>query len=842
MKTRTLLGLLLITLLTGCLTKARTPYNEVSLFSNDAPAIQDKTTDPQELATPPGKTINAWPFYIGDGRAHYFAWPFIKKSPGCFAILPLYNYDHGIHDIALICTLSPESGEYRLWPIFYRSPEWWMLLPFAYAHEEGFGCPLLFNINEDFKSILTFCWGRSNWMFIPFAFYESSEDGDYGFYSLLYSQELDTHGDWTKRNHYALIKLFGSEIVTNSKENSREVSQWLFPFWFRGYYNPKGEGKMYWYHHGFPLYWSWGHETGETPDSNHLFIPFYYKRSFGEGGSALCTPLAGYGKAPQQDASWWYFLNVGAAESDIVYKRWGGYVYDEAGKKIRPWFRPTRVHERSKWALPFWFGSEKVGKRKTDWTPFSYAERTTTETELNIGPLGLAFPFSMERSAAREETFVFPVTHKKTWYTTSARTGNKERVAPEADEWRVLGGLLWSKERRSRLPSGVQPVDLVNGWSQTESSAWKIPLLRLGAKDETEWTNNRLTEEKTWRGYGLLTTYEEATYWYGETCYCGKHKNNSPREMSSWRHERGYSALLSSCDEVAYTDFERPSRSYESVDRGFLLDAIHWGSNTRGNRNFSLGWDLLTHYEKDVWGSDWQESSIDYELLPWGLLLDVNLWELSSSSSAETSLLWGLLYDYDRDTHHLETKTCWRAKHAKTCTKEDCEPSRHHDVNCRETKRSSTLEHDILWGILWNHEIEDHQTWHAHKDVEHPELTKPTEDYYFDEMRALFGLPYVRKTQRDGSYVAKSLWGLLYDHTEKTTDNTETLGILGYLYRYNRYADGSTARTVFPFITYENNVPEETSSISFLYKLFRHESTPEGSNIWLFWIPIWSAE
>ncbi len=827
-----------VALLSGCLTKARTPYNEVALFSEDAPAVQNKASDPQELATPPGKTINLWPLYIGDGRAHYFAWPLIKKSPGCFALLPLYNYDHGIHDIALICTLSPESGEYRLWPIFYRSPKWWMLLPFAYAYNGGYGSPFLFNANDHFKSVLTFFWSDDNWALFPLALYASGSGDDYGFYSLLYSQELDTYGDTTERNHYALINLFGSEILTNSKENWRRVSQWLFPLWFRGYYDPKGEGKRYWYHLGVPLYWSWGRETGETPDANHLFIPFYYKRSFGEGGATLCTPLVGYGKTPQQDAAWWYFLNVGAAESDIVRERWGGNVYDEKGERLRSWNQQTRVHERSAWALPFWFSSENVGKRKTDWTPFSYAARTTEATELNVGPLGLGFPFSMERSAGREETFVFPVTHEKTWHTTSARTGEAERVAPNTDEWRVLGGVLWSKERCSRLPSGVQPVDLVEPRTQTESTAWKMPLLRLGVKDETEWYENRVTEEEAWRGYGLLTTYEKARYWHGETCYCGKHSKNSTPELSSWRHERGYSALLSSCDEVAYTDYERPSRSYESIDRGFLLNSIHWGSTTRGGRNFSLCWDFLTRYERDVWGCDWQMSSVDYELLPWGMLLDVRQADDTLSTYADTELLWGLLYDYDRDTYHLRTASCWRAEHAKKCTKQDCYAT-HHDVNCRETTRSFHLEHDLLLGILWNHTIRDRQEWHTHKDVEHPELTQPTEEHYYNEARALFGLTYVCKTQRDGSYVAKSLWGLLYDHTEKMADNTETLGILGYLYRYNRYADGSTSRTVFPFISYEDNVPEETTSVSFLYKLFRHEKTPEGRNIWLFWIPVW---
>lgn len=129
--------------LCGCLQKARTPFNEVSIFGDDSANELEKAPTVE----------NYWPLYLSDGRASYWMWPFIKSSPGCFAVQPAYNYDHGIHDILWFITLSPKSGEYRVWPLFYRCPTWWMFAPFAYAADEtdyeSAGSPFLFNWNRD---------------------------------------------------------------------------------------------------------------------------------------------------------------------------------------------------------------------------------------------------------------------------------------------------------------------------------------------------------------------------------------------------------------------------------------------------------------------------------------------------------------------------------------------------------------------------------------------------------------------------------------------------------------------------------------------------------------------
>ena len=129
--------------LCGCLQKARTPFNEVSIFGDDSANELEKAPTVE----------NYWPLYLSDGRASYWMWPIIKSSPGCFAVQPAYNYDHGIHDILWFITLSPRSGEYRVWPLFYRCPTWWMFAPFAYAADEmdyeSAGSPFLFNWNRE---------------------------------------------------------------------------------------------------------------------------------------------------------------------------------------------------------------------------------------------------------------------------------------------------------------------------------------------------------------------------------------------------------------------------------------------------------------------------------------------------------------------------------------------------------------------------------------------------------------------------------------------------------------------------------------------------------------------
>ena len=110
-------------LLGGCLSQERTPYHEIALTGAEA----------QE-------TSFYWPLYMGDGRAHYALWPIFNQSPGCFAVLPFYNYDHGIHDVALLATRSTQTNESRLFPVWYQNPRGWLLFPLRITSNLIRGC------------------------------------------------------------------------------------------------------------------------------------------------------------------------------------------------------------------------------------------------------------------------------------------------------------------------------------------------------------------------------------------------------------------------------------------------------------------------------------------------------------------------------------------------------------------------------------------------------------------------------------------------------------------------------------------------------------------------------
>lgn len=154
--------------LCGCVERSRTPYNEIALFAG-------------EEAAEGRETLNLWPLYLSDGRARYVAWPLIKSSPGCFAFLPFYNYDHGIHDFCLLATAVPEDGVYRFLPFFYRDPKRWFIPPLAYGSGESWGVPLLFNHIEseygpNFTNVLNLVFLEDGWVLFPFVWWR--DDGD----------------------------------------------------------------------------------------------------------------------------------------------------------------------------------------------------------------------------------------------------------------------------------------------------------------------------------------------------------------------------------------------------------------------------------------------------------------------------------------------------------------------------------------------------------------------------------------------------------------------------------------------------------------------------------------
>ena len=269
----------------GCLSKARTPYNEVGLFSDRTPRSEtdDTPMESPELAAPPNKTVNLWPLYNGDGRAHYIAWPFIKWSPGCFAIQPFYNHDHGIHDFLWICTLSPKSGEYRLWPLFYRSPKWWMLLPLAYGTDTAYGSPLLFNHNDNFTHVLNVVtWKdggdvqRQNRLLFPLWFSRTYEGSD----AKAWFTPLAGAGEDPRRNAKWWFALTAGKSATRST-----TLRWALPFWIS---YEKGDCFVHW----TPL--SFGRTEKDSSELDlgplGLPLPFYCYDSLGRE-DLVCFPF-----------------------------------------------------------------------------------------------------------------------------------------------------------------------------------------------------------------------------------------------------------------------------------------------------------------------------------------------------------------------------------------------------------------------------------------------------------------------------------------------------------------------------------------------------------------------
>ena len=101
----------------------------------------------------------------------------------------------------------------------------------------------------------------------------------------------------------------------------------------------------------------------------------------------------------------------------------------------------------------------------------------------------------------------------------------------------------------------------------------------------------------------------------------------------------------------------------------------------------------------------------------------------------------------------------------------------------------------------------------------------------------LLGIPYASERSRNGTIKRKGLFGLLFDQRLSPTDNTETFGILGFLYRSNRHADGTRERLIFPFIRTTSHEANDSASFSFFGNFLKYERLPDGSTDWtLFWL------
>lgn len=630
----------------GCLSKPRTPYNELDLFP-DRTARELRPALPGEEGAY-RETLNLWPLYLSDGRARYALWPLIKSSPGCFAVQPFYNYDHGIQDFLWLLTLSPESGEYRLWPLVFRSPEWWMVLPLAYGTAEGsYGSPLLFNrirladgaYFSSWLNLLTFPGG---WVFLPFAGYNAQED-------------------------YTM--------------------HWLAPLWFR--------------------------------------------QVRGEDWSVLWTPLSYYDRSHVERT-----FHVGPLGLPL------------AGRTV---WKTGRSH----WFVPFWYREAWADGDGTLWTLLSYYDRSGDRVTRHLGPFGLPFAASVE-SPGRSFRRALLVSHD-----TCYETAEGKRGAPYREAWGVLFDLLWKWERRW-ANAGQERRD--------EGVAWSLLCDFLGWEERTRQYETGPVRRTCRRAFGWLLWR-----WAVETCSGG---------VSDWEQRTLFTPLLS-------RDVRDGTEGRILTRHGFLLDAFSWETEADGDFSRKALWGLLFKDGCESWGN---------------------------TEIRARNLLCGLLFDQSAQSYRHEEQS------------EEAEGG----ARVRRLTHSESATADLLLGLLGHHRRSARQTW-AWPDGE-PRPDAPTETHHTERATFLTPLVYASDSSAPGTVARRGLLGILFDHTRDGAAGTESFGILGYLYRSNHYADGTRARTVFPFVTHVSNPETGAWSFSILHKFFRVEHGAEGTKWWFLWL------
>lgn len=916
--------LCLIFLLGGCLNTARTPYNEVGLFSGKS--LDEKG---EELATPPKDAISMWPFYLSDGRASYYLWPFIKNSPGCFAFLPFYNYDNGIHDIALLCTLSPKTSEYRLFPIYWQNKNGWTLLPFAYSYGDGNdylrGCPLIFNMYEDERD-----WGCFS---LPFFVYgRDKKDDDYTFWSLPYLSYRDTsqykyeregkdvYNSYRSTYRGSGLWLYGhlSEEwwnapladgpATATKYENYE-HRWLFPLWWYG----KDTNNDRW-HHIVPLWWSW--YDADKEQNNNLLFPIFFSRTYADGDSIFTSPLVGWGDNKAKDVAWWYALIAGAS-------REGEY-------------------NRTSWCLPFYFKNESRQKdthTSSIWTLFGGMTETkllprnerenalSFETPSSSWHAGLLLPIfgtGSESPGASKMSLLMGLAFqsKEKYLTDQSRTGEIERLALAEREHSSLWGLLYEKSHYEAPLRAMtaRPIDrdYVSKYAYLgtrEGDSFNLLAGLYGKSDVVEYAKDDLL---ACRDIGIRTETLNLGWilWRQSQITTVGQRVEAPGFVNNITEGESFSLLAGLWSSSLKTELLR-SEVYEprnlptetptamNVDREWMLawsllgrawESEQWAWSSKkgcfeqlyhrrgiGQLLFRHSYDLDEKGERipnkyetgvlfDFFTCTRTPSRLDIEL-GWGLLADiavpyeakdyivkqsillglpydrhVSMWtsnqydktkgdsiETNTSYYATTSSMWSLLYrrtyDEDKDLTYYHNVISHEDDECLVCKVETNEPCYH----MRSRRERTRIEDRLVLGILYYREFEDNRVWSRETvDTEQEMLSY---DHYSDDRYVLFGIPYQWHGQRDGSYKHTALWGLLFDQTVNVADETETFGILGFLYRSNKYKDGAKTRFIFPFITTSSNEDENTWSFGFAHKLFRIEKNADGTlDWWLFWL------
>lgn len=870
----------------GCISQTRTPYHEISLTEES------------------GRDLDFfWPLYMGDGRAHYALWPLIKKSPGCFAALPFYNYDHGIHDIGLIATLSTKTNESRLFPVWFQDSDGWLLFPLAYyfsdAHRCAQGCapfdcvsmgsPFLFNYikggdNSFVQSLLYFSSlspEKTHVGVVPFFSYYSEKDKeDYSLWTPLYRRGVETNvrssvstsevtttrDAWARNSFFSLYGSTHHQRWVGTKEHPRatltddESRAWTFPF-----------------------YWNWeNHLTGKRSD---LLLPFCFRTIDGrDAPGTWATPLFGWGA----DKSWWYALNVG------------------------------RYHS-ARWCLPFAYWNFKTASdgsaQRNLWTALGYLNTTRLavgETKVRSWGVGPLLPI-LANGDEREINLLggllwshrdTPLNRPNMKYSrdTAERCAicgprNTDKRYEASRSNLLLGALYGHKLHREyetaslfeHRPIYVEKQEHDIGlllWQQSTSTLYGAESLPEGAiyPAKTGYDYSLLgglwsSEDYRWQ---CVERYSRA-----ESCRAARH---SPaydyRRLKSEKRttEHNYGWILWKDEAVA----ERDGAQNQRLATAFRTPLFGWGSTHYrtasgetfdGGDRFSLLLGLYNSETAICYGDydnlnpmQCETQTIDQEKrLLWSMLWD---WEheteialspnagykdlnpetpecerrISGESHAFLRLLWNCSdTNYSHVRHGQSTtryvdralllggllyrdESCIRHEFSY-CTEPKCREEDRYCSNVLRREVTTTYEQFSLLGLLTYRDFEDTLVYERGD----PETLKV--DLYKDNFRVLLGIPYKRSRMRDGTIKRSSLFGLLFDQEVAPAKQTSTLGLLGFLYRHNRHADGTREQLIFPFIRTTANDSSETWSASILGNFLKVERLPNGETDWtLLWL------
>ncbi len=735
-----LLGtVLLLVVLSGCLNAPRRPYTEVPILPTSS-ASED--------------TINLWPLYNGNGKVNYFAWPFIKYAPGCFAIQPLYNYDNGIHDLGLVLTASPHTGEYRLWPIFYYSPRNFYLFPFV-KYRRGFFSPLVWYHSEKnspnytlFSPLYTQMRTDSrfvNWLF-PLYYFKSADD------NLVFRTPL---GGWCKNE-------------PDRRTNSGDYSYWYF-LNVGAWEQPKGLYGDHFCNWAFPLWFNWGDSREET----QLFIPFYHRYTYNSAKTNwvnqknLKTPFFGWGAYENGSQRYWYAFNM-------------GYKY----------YRIQNIVTTHKWFLPFWFCREEDAWSRLTWTPLAkinerrsaiFYKDDSKIKGFDVGPFGYGLLMSYNRCYDADSLRIFPFIDKKTTYYTWDK------------KWQSFPHLSYLGYVREDVKS----------------------VLRQGF-------------------WGYLYNFELLN---------PIDTNKNYKVLHPLASNRKYPSELDYEDEVGGHKF--------SLLKGLVRHDNHWLRKGKKrfekrnphlrpltqNKHQSLGW-YLYDFKKTII-DERQETKLFTPLLSWaskgdttntvrkscGGLVDAIRWQWSAAEknrkeNVNVSLFYKFLYDYHSSPAKGDTSYDYKNERRTLLKKFD--PS---------------YSFRVLKGFLYSYSKSGSREWYYPTGTNPPEY--PLYDHYRKKHTFLTKYFFSSENERNGTQATSLLSGLLYEHKYNAPKKVRSLGILGYLYRFNQYEDGSREQIFFPFVRKLSNEKKGTSSFSFWHKFIRYESTPDGSDFWFAFIPLW---